>query len=140
MPDEQIPPLSNVSVMLGPTLSEHVIESLGLSGDFRDRMIVEVAAEVDNLENDRRLLTRPAVKAQVSTRRVKAIQAMHNMVVDRDEKDARESAVVLVAALMRHVRDTLRELSIEPEMVQTILTTLMAKVTMDSRQQPRALS
>lgn len=146
MPDDQIPaPITPdvVSDITGPSLSEHVISALGLHGDFRDRLVMELAGEIDNLEGDRSLIRSASGKAQCSTRRVKAISVMHQIVTDRDEREARESAVALIANLMRHVRDTLREVQVEPELVQTILTTLMAKVATDSvdrQNQPRALS
>jgi len=112
-------------------LSEQLRTALSLTGDPKDRILVEVAAETDNLQeiiNKQDPPLKPTVKAQASTRRVNALRHLWDILNDREEKLQSKTLVTLMANMMRELRTVMQECELPRETMEVVMQGLMARL------------
>jgi len=133
MPDPNQESLSQQGEPLVSDLSfsDHVLQAIRLSGDPKDRLILELAGEIDNLERVIKNVKQNSIKAQASTRRVNALEKLWKILAERESKQLSENAATLLAGMMRKLKGVLSKLDTSPEQIETILNGLMVEIEKD---------
>jgi hypothetical protein len=112
----------------GAGFGDQLRVQLALTGDPEDRILVEIANEIDRLEG---LMGahKPSGRAQLATRRVTALTKLYGIVQDRRESKHRDSEAAVAATIIRHLRACLREMEMSPEMEETLIENLINKIS-----------
>lgn len=111
----------------GPGLAEAFATILELR-DPRERLLLEMAKEADRLDVLIDIITKPSVKAQTVTRRVQALKVLNESMTLRDEKKGIGKPVTIYAQALRSIREVMKEQSVSPELVETVLQGVLQKI------------
>lgn len=126
--------------ILGAGFADQLKDRLSLSGAPEDRIIMEVGAEVDVLEQVHKSQgIKPSTKAQVASRRIDGLKILHSLIKERKEDRQRADESALVAEYIVCLKETFKDLSVAPDMSQTILMTLVTKIEEAEKRKTEAL-
>jgi len=111
----------------GAGLADALFVEIRGSQDIRDRIPMALAEECDRLETCILGMTTHGKKAAASAIRVRALTALQTAVILRDENKGSDRPVQIIASILKNLKETMKELDVAPEMIETILQTLVVK-------------
>jgi L-arabinose isomerase len=121
----------------GAGFGDQLVQKLNLTGDPEDRIIVEIGREVDRFDELMEYM-KPSMAAQAATRRVMALKKLYDVINDRKEREGKEGEVRVVATLVLKLKETLREQNFKTDQIETIVNTMIAKVSEETKRAERA--
>jgi len=119
---------STISIVKSTAFSEQMREKLGLTSEPRDQLILELAGEVDNLADCITNLRNFGLRAQCSSRRVIALNALHTLIQLRETEKLNQNMVSVVASILREVKKVMIDNQIPTAQVTTMLYELMDRI------------
>lgn len=137
-PNPQTGPLNAGQNPFLTSFSEQLVNK-GLSNEPRDRVLVELGAEIDRLEE---LLTetriKQTVKVTASHRRADMLVKLYTMIKDREQVDSEEGTVSIIASMIRLLQDVLDEMNMQKEVKQTVVQNLLMKLEQEAAERATA--
>jgi len=111
----------------GAGLADAVLLEIQRSTDIRDRIPLGLAEECDRLEDMMGSMRAGSRKVTASAQRVRALIALQQAINLRDESKGSDRPVQIIANILRNLKETMKELDLAPELIETVLQTLVVK-------------
>ena len=123
-------------VINGAGFADQLRIQLSLTGDPEDRILVEIASEVDRLES-LMSLGKPSIRADLAVKRIAALGKLHSIIQERKENRTKESELAIVGMIMKNLKICLKELEISPEIIETLVENLISKIADETSKKSR---
>jgi predicted double-glycine peptidase len=93
-----------------------------------ERVLLEMAKEADRLDVLMRYITKHALAAQTSNRRVQVLKTLNEALVLRDERKSNHSPVTIYAQVLRLLKEVMQEQSLSQELIETLFQGVVQKI------------
>jgi len=115
--------------IVGQTLSEALRRELQIGNfDVKEQILLEMAGEVDNLQEVIQMTEKPSVKVAASYKRFIALHRLWVTLQERELQGKSDSKASILAFLMLQLQNVMKAIQMPVEQSETLLQALLTRL------------